>query len=88
MFKNENCQTNNQKVEDKMYIDDYINTNTQPVPHFTEFKLENSIKINKERNPQGKTVLNRRKNKLDEMIKNGDDFFSEESIRERDVKFA
>lgn len=47
--------------------------------------IEESIKISKNRKKTIEvSVLNRRKRKLDEMLERGDEYFSEESIRERD----
>ena len=89
MFQKENTLLNVNIFidENNMKVDDIINK--QHLQNLSEekFCLEQSIKNNKERKINNKKVLNRRKNKLDEMIKNGDDFFSEEAIKERDVKF-
>ena len=71
-----------------MKVDDEIKQHVQDNMELTnkdDLDLKNSIMINKLRNSKGKLVLNRRKNKLDEMIKNEDEFFSEDAIKERDV---
>lgn len=54
-----------------------------------EFTLEESINLYKQRwnnklNKINRTVLNRRKKKLDELLEGESDFFSEDSIKQRD----
>ena len=72
---------------DNINVDQNFNTESCRKLNDENFTLAQCIKKNKQRNLSNTKVLNRRKNKLDEMIRNTDDFFSEEAIKERDVFF-
>lgn len=80
--KDNNDEENKMKVDDK---NKQIDSNSENEIRKDEFDLKTCILKNKLRNSKGKLILNRRKNKLDEMIKNEDEFFSEDAIKERDV---